>query len=176
MIAAKRHRLFGKAFMTALMVLALLGIGTGTGHAEDIVPNTGRYEKQSGEETAAFEPFIRIDRDDPMAYEKDLANLRIITEGAYELGKPKEKYGIDPEYVPDLTGLDTLNASASAQFNEWQFRRLADTLRTEAEGKEGRIPMSPQKISVSDMPCLGHLICSRQKLQMIIRFRFIRKR
>ena len=72
MIAAKRHRLFGKAFMTALMVLALLGIGTGTGHAEDIVPNTGRYEKQSGEETAAFEPFIRIDRDDPMAYERIL--------------------------------------------------------------------------------------------------------
>ena len=143
MIAAKRQRLFGKAFMTALMVLALLGIVTGTGHAEHIVPNAGRYEKQSDEETAAFEPFIRIDRDDPMAYEKDLANLRIITEGAYELGKPKEKYGIDPEYVPDLTGLDTLNASASAQFNDWQFRRLADTLRTEAEGKEGRIPMSP---------------------------------
>lgn len=48
----------------------------------------------------------------------------------------KEKYGIDPDYVPDLTGLDILNASASAQFNEWQFRCLADALRAEAEGKE----------------------------------------
>ena len=38
MIAAKRQRLFGKAFMTVLMVLALLVIGTGTGHAEHIVP------------------------------------------------------------------------------------------------------------------------------------------
>lgn len=83
-----------------------------------------------------FEPFIRIDRDDPMAYEQELANLRIISEGAYELGKPKEKYGIDPDYVPDLTGLDTLDVSASAQLNEWQFHQLAEALRAEAGGKE----------------------------------------
>ena len=83
-----------------------------------------------------IEPFIRIDRDDTEAYERELDNLRLITEGTYDLQKPKEKYGIDPLFSPDLTGLDTLNVSASAQFNAWQFARLADTIRELADGKE----------------------------------------
>ncbi len=136
MIADKKHRITGITIMTGLILSALLGIGNSIGNAELTVPPAGKYVQRSIEENVEIEPFIRIDRDDPMAYEQDLANLRIITEGAYALGKPKEKYGIAPDYVPDLTGLDTLNASASAQFNEWQFRRLADTLRAEAEGKE----------------------------------------
>lgn len=61
----------------------------------------------------------------------------------------KEKYGIDPDYVPDLTGLDTLNASASAQFNEWHFRCLADALRAEAEGKEKMFLICAAKTTVN---------------------------
>ena len=93
-------------------------------------------QDQSAQEAKAFTPIIRIDRDDPKAAERDLENLRVITEGKYELEEPKAKYGIDPNFVPDLTGLDTLNVSASAQFTERQFRELAKTLRDVANGKE----------------------------------------
>ena len=128
-----------RAVSLALSVILVLScVVNYTGSAEYTIPETEAESKvkQPHEEMAEFEPFIRIDRDDPEAWKRDLANLGIITEGAYKLGKPKDKYGIDPAYIPDLTGLDTLDVSASAQFNEWQFRDMAETLRDKAEGKE----------------------------------------
>lgn len=43
---------------------------------------------------------------------------------------------IDMEYEVSTDGLDTLNASASGQFSEQQFRLLADTLREVAGDKQ----------------------------------------
>ena len=61
--------------------------------------------------------------------EAPLGNLRIITKGQYELGKAKEKYHLDEEYVIDQTGLNTLNISGSRQFSKDQFIQLADQLK-----------------------------------------------
>lgn len=36
-----------------------------------------------GAHAAEYEPFIRIDRDDPQAYDRELENLRIITGDMY---------------------------------------------------------------------------------------------
>ena len=47
MIADKKYRVFSITIMTALIILALLGIGNNIGNAEHAVPTAGRYEKQS---------------------------------------------------------------------------------------------------------------------------------
>jgi len=70
-----------------------------------------------GAHAAEYESFIRIDRDDPKAYDRELENLRIITGDMYAFKELNEKYGISKEYTPVETGLDTLDVSASAQFN-----------------------------------------------------------
>lgn len=44
-----------------------------------------------GAHAADFEPFIRIDRDDPKAYDRELANLRIITGDMYAFKALDEK-------------------------------------------------------------------------------------
>ena len=66
----------------------------------------------------ADEPFYRIDRDDPEAWRKELGNVRLLTKGRYTLKPLSSRYGIDPDYVPSLSGMDTLNISGSAQYSE----------------------------------------------------------
>ncbi len=98
--------------------------------------NLAAYAQDAEAGSSEMEPFIRIDRDDPEAYDRDLENLRFITGDRYEFVEVSKKYGIEPDYVPDETGLATLDISASAQFNDWQFRILAEQLREAADGKE----------------------------------------
>lgn len=100
--------------------------------------SAGTYDvlEKDGEWLAEFEPFYRLDLDSSTAWQGELENLRIITEGWYELGEAKEKYNLDPNYDLSLEGLDTMNASASGQFSEPQFRELADTLREAAGDKQ----------------------------------------
>lgn len=83
-----------------------------------------------------FEPFLRIDNDYADSWSWELDNLRIFSEGMYQLGTAKEKYQLDLTYPVSTEGLDDLNISASAQFSEKQFRELADTLRAVAGDKE----------------------------------------
>ncbi len=90
----------------------------------------------AGSEAPETTTFIRIDRDDPAAYDRPLENLRLITGDRYAFREADRKYGIAPDYIPNETGLDTLNISASAQFNDWQFHDLAAQLREVADGKE----------------------------------------
>ena len=70
------------------------------------------------------EAFIRVDRDDFDAWKRELDNVRILTEGEYEL-----KALDDRELAPSVKGFDTLNISGSAQFSVEQFGKLADTLK-----------------------------------------------
>ena len=79
--------------------------------------------------------FIRIDRDDLNAWEKPLANVRIISGQQYQFKKTDPKYKFDSDYKPSEEGLDTLCISGSAQFSELQFRTLADKLRECAGGR-----------------------------------------
>ena len=88
---------------------------------------------------SGFEPCFRFDNGMD-AWQNPLKNLRFLTEGAYTL-KPvdaeiAEASGIDPDYMPDTKGMDTLNISGSAVFSENHFRDLAERLRELAEGKE----------------------------------------
>ena len=80
-------------------------------------------------------PSVRMDRDDPDSWKRELDNVRLITKDRYEFGEVKEKYGIDPDYVPSDKGLDTLCISGSAQFSQPQFLELAETLRECADGR-----------------------------------------
>ena len=73
--------------------------------------------------------FFRMDRDSREAWTAELANLRLLTRGHYKFGKLKDRYDIDPDFVPSTKGLKRLDISGSAQFSETQFRRLAKTLR-----------------------------------------------
>ncbi len=84
----------------------------------------------------AFEPFIRIDGDDPGYWTKDLKNVRFVTGDMFRFGEADPKYGIDPDFVPSAEGLDTLNVSASAQYGEAQFALLADAIEAAAGGRE----------------------------------------
>ncbi len=53
------------------------------------------------------------------AFTKDeWINQRFLTEGAYSFKTLDEKYGISPDVVPNVMGLDTLNISGSAEFSE----------------------------------------------------------
>ena len=80
-------------------------------------------------------PFLRIDRDDPQAWQGELDNVRLLTGHLYEYEETNPKYGIDPDFLPSDEGISTLNISGSAQFSEPQFRSLAESLRACAEGK-----------------------------------------
>lgn len=91
------------------------------------------------EDVSEYEPFIRIDRDDAEAYNRELDNLRIITGDMYEFRELGGEYGIPSDYIPDKTGLDTLDVSASAQFNDWQLAELANQLRKVAGKKKNVI-------------------------------------
>lgn len=137
---------FGKVALVAALAaaLALLLVGCGESQPEaEPEPEAALVSagvelvlEEDGEWLESYEPFYRIDVDSSTAWQEDLDNLRIITEGWYELGEAKEKYNFDPDYVVDMTGMDNLNASASAQYSEQQFRDLADTLREAADGKD----------------------------------------
>lgn len=88
---------------------------------------------------SGFEPFFRLDAGLD-AWQKPLKNVRFLTRGAYTL-KPMEaeraeRYGLDPDYMPDTKGMDTLDISGSAEFCENHFRDLAKRLRELADGKE----------------------------------------
>ena len=83
-----------------------------------------------------YEPFIRIDGDDPAAFGNALKNVRIISGDRFEFKGTDPKYGIDPDFVPVTEGLDTLNISASAQYGEQQFYKLADAIREAAGDRE----------------------------------------
>jgi len=80
-------------------------------------------------------PFIRIDRDDPQAWQGELDNVRLLKDDLFAFQEVKAKYGIDPAYIPDVSGLDTLCISGSAQFSAPQFQDLADRLRACAAGR-----------------------------------------
>ena len=82
-----------------------------------------KNEKPACPENEA-EAFIRVDRDDFDAWKRELDNVRILTEGEYEL-----KALDDRELAPSVKGFDTLNISGSAQFSVEQFGKLADTLK-----------------------------------------------
>ena len=88
------------------------------------------------EDVSEYEPFIRIDRDDAEAYNRGLDNLRIITGDMYEFRELGEQYGIPSDFIPDETGLDMLDVSASAQFSDWQLTELANQLRKVAGEKK----------------------------------------
>ena len=86
-----------------------------------------------------FEPFFRFDNG-LNAWRDPLKNVRFLTRGAYTLTPMKadlaEQFGLDPDYLPDTKGMDTLNISGSAEFSENHFRELAKGLRELANGKE----------------------------------------
>lgn len=86
-----------------------------------------------------FEPCFRFDSGMD-AWKNPLKNVRFLTRGEYTL-KPidpdiAEKAGLDPDYMPDTKGMDTLNISGSAEFSENHFRELAKRMRELADGKE----------------------------------------
>ena len=88
---------------------------------------------------SGYEPFFRADTS-LTAWQKPLKNVRFLTRGEYTLTQmdPEfvEKIGLDPDYMPDTKGMDTLNISGSAEFSEDHFRDLAKRLRELADGKE----------------------------------------
>ncbi len=85
---------------------------------------------------APYEPFIRIDGDDPSYWTQEVKNLRIVSGDRFRFGEADPKYGIDPSFVPSSEGLDTLCVSASAQYGKDQFLALADILEEAAGGRE----------------------------------------
>ena len=86
-----------------------------------------------------FEPCFRFDSG-LNAWQEPLKNVRFLTRGAYTLTaldpEMAEKFGVDPNTMPDTKGMDTLNISGSAEFSGNHFRELAERLRELADGKE----------------------------------------
>lgn len=86
-----------------------------------------------------FEPCFRFDSG-LNAWQEPLKNVRFLTQGEYTLmpldPEMAEKFGVDPAYMPDTKGMDTLNISGSAEFSGDHFRELAKRLRELADGKE----------------------------------------
>ena len=86
-----------------------------------------------------FEPCFRFDSG-LNAWQEPLKNVRFLTQGAYTLTpldpEMAEKFGVDPAYMPDTKGMDTLNISGSAVFSVDHFHELAKRLRELADGKE----------------------------------------
>ncbi len=119
MFSAGFHKNKACRLLTALIVIILFILPAGTAAAGQ-----------------SYAPFIRIDGDDPESWKKELKNVRIITGDRYCFREPDAKYGIDPAYVPNIEGLDTMNISASAQYGEAQFDLLADTIEEAAGGRE----------------------------------------
>ena len=99
------------------------------------LPALGESAEQAGAAAATTVPFVRMDRDDPEAWKGELDNVRLVKAGLYQFGPVNEKYGIDPDFAPDETGLDSLCISGSAQFSAPQFAVLAETLRECADGR-----------------------------------------
>ena len=90
----------------------------------------------SEEDTIALPiPFFKMDWHEPDEWKGELYNLRLLSGDCFEYKKVNAKYGIDPDFLPDQEGLDTLNISGSAQFSGPQFYKLAETLRDCAEGR-----------------------------------------
>lgn len=78
------------------------------------------------------EIYIRLDCEESGGVAE---NVRLLTQGKYQLGEAKAKYGLDADYVPSVKGIDTLNISGSAQFSVEQFHNLAQDIRECAQGK-----------------------------------------
>lgn len=138
------YRSMKKILAAVLAGVMMLGAGTACGAAANGNETASNgteeyvYSRLSMEDVPVpegFEPFIRIDIDDPDAWKGDLKKLRLVTEGRYEFIVPDEKYGV-PDMEPGTAGLDTLDISGSAEFSEQQFHELAETLRDCAGGKE----------------------------------------
>ena len=73
--------------------------------------------------------------DIPEGSEKELPkNYRTCTSKFHDYDEFGEEEGLEKDYQPDLTGLDTLNASGSGYFNEAQFAKMVETLRSEYDG------------------------------------------
>lgn len=120
------------------IMMALMLVLSSCNKPEEIIVSKAVMEvlEKDGEWLKTYEPFYRIDLDEVDAWEKELEKLRIIAEGYYELTEAKEKYNLDYTYPVSLEGFNDINASASAQFSENQFRELAKTLREVANGKK----------------------------------------
>ena len=88
---------------------------------------------------SGFEPCFRFDSG-LNAWKEPLKNVRFLTRGAYTLTpmdpERAEEFGVDPDYMPDTKGMDTLNISGSAEFSADHFRELAERIRDLADGKE----------------------------------------
>lgn len=65
-------------------------------------------------------PFIRMDRDEPEAWKRELDNVRFIKGNLYSLQKTNAKYKIE-DASPNEEGLADLCISGSAQFSLPQF-------------------------------------------------------
>lgn len=78
------------------------------------------------------EVFVRLDCEE---WGETAENVRLLTQGKYQFGQAKAKYGLEAEYLPSVKGLDTLDISGSAQFNVDQFDNLAEDIRECARGK-----------------------------------------
>lgn len=127
-----RKTRFAILFSALAVLIALL---TACG-APSVATGVDKVLEKDGETLKNFEAFLRVDNDSSTAWLGEIENLRIFAEGRYELGEAKEKYGLDTEYHVSTEGLDTLHASASAQFSVPQFEALADTLREVAGDKQ----------------------------------------
>ncbi len=127
------------ALLLTLAAVLLLLPGAGIREMDATSPYTPAaqiYYEENRDSFENYEGFLRLDRDNAEAANGPLGNLRFITAGEYTLGKAEAKYNLDPNYVPGVEGLDTLDISASEQFSESQFYALADDLRARAEDKQ----------------------------------------
>ena len=106
-------------FALAIFAAALSGCGAGKsdpGSANEATKSEADAKNEDG-------VFVRIDRDDPDAWQNELSNLRFLTAGEYSFKTLHE------DLVPSEEGFDTLNISGSAQFSVNQFKELAPKLR-----------------------------------------------
>lgn len=116
----------------AVFVVAVICVGTMISNKPATTSGSNATTQADGD----FQPFFRIDGDDPDQWQGDLKNLRIFSKGTYSFKAADEKYGLDPNYKPDETGLDTLACSASGQFSIPQLKKLKETLEPLAQGKQ----------------------------------------
>ena len=140
-MVCRRKRDNWRCLVPLLALILILGVFSSPAvAAAGVIRNTssgGTAEMLTPPVPEGFFPFIRIDRDSTKAWKKELGNLRLITKGRYSLKQTEKSIaGKAPGYLPDSTGMDSLNISGSAQFSTEQFRELADTLRDCAGEKE----------------------------------------
>ncbi len=98
---------------------------------------------------AENEPFFSFDSFGIHGSEDKAGNTRFLTDGKYHLSPLSKKYGVDPDFVPDTSGLDELRISGSAEFSEQQFKNLADQLRECANG---------DPVYIIDLRCESHAL------------------